>query len=132
MKCQGTNKEGLPCRTPGRMIDPLSGYCFRHNPNNKKRAHLASKLGGIASVRQRRPGGLPSSELGDLRSVRDAQRWLITITMAVGERRLSHSEASAMTRAVSEWIRAEDTRLRSEDLCELKDKIRVLQERSAP
>ena len=85
-----------------------------------ERTIAAARAGGQRRARRRR--GLHAEDLGPLDNIGDAQRWLVLIAGAVGSRIITSAEGNAMTRCASEWLKAEDIRLRAEDLTELRDR----------
>ena len=125
-KCQGVGLDGSPCGAPPSLVDPLSGYCYSHDPNREEERKESSRRGGQSTARRFRPPGLTPEELGPLKTVQDAQKWLRLIAEAVGGRAISHSEGTSMTSAVREWLKAEDTRLRAEELKELQEEVKAL------
>jgi len=124
--CRGMTTKGQPCGAPPELVDPSSGYCASHDPEMREMLREAGRRGGQTTAKRFKSPGLPAEELGPLESVEDAQRWLRLIAQAVGERRITHSEGSSMTRAVKAWIQSEDTRLRATHLQELQEQIAEL------
>lgn len=125
-RCQAARADGHPCGAPSHLVDPSTGLCPSHAPGASERLSEAGRKGAEATARKLRGAGLPAEELGPLETVEDAQRWLRLIAQAVGERRLSHSEGTSMTRAVKAWIDTEDVRLRARDLRDLQDQLAEL------
>ena len=121
--CKAKNAHGAPCGAPESLVDPATGFCPSHGPGASQRMVEIGRKGAEATKRKYAGGGLPSEHLGSLETIRDAQRWLRMIAEAVGERRLTYSEGQSMTAAVREWIKAEDARLRAEDLQELQAEV---------
>ena len=119
-RCRGRTKEGKQCESP--FVDK-DGYCPAHGPDGTQRMRTRGQKGGDATRRRFSGAGLSADRLGPLDTLRDAKRWLQLIAEAVGERQLSYSEGQSMTGAVREWIKAEDARLRAEDLHELQAQV---------
>ena len=121
--CKGKTKAGKDCQSP--IVD-RDGYCPAHGPDGTARMRQRGKRGGDATRRRFSGAGLSADCLGTLKSISDAQRWLRLISQAVGQRQLTHSEGQAMTAGVREWLKAEDSRLRAEDLAELQAQVKRL------
>jgi hypothetical protein len=118
--CRGRTKAGKPCKSPFVNAD---GFCPAHGPDGAQRMRARGRRGAQTTKLRYSGAGLPRDRLGTLETIQDAQRWLRLIAEAVGARELSHSEGSAMTTAVRAWISSEDTRLRAEDLQELREQL---------
>lgn len=125
-QCKGHSKSGHPCRVAPQLVG-ASGYCRTHDPSLVDARKLQSLRGGATTARRFKPGITPE-DLGPLETPSDAQRWLRTIAQAVGSRHLTHAEGNAMSKAVSEWIKARDLDVREQRLTELERKLKRLQQ----
>ncbi|MGH7558481.1 MAG: hypothetical protein ACREMD_12025 [Gemmatimonadota bacterium] len=99
-----------------------------HGPGASERMAKLGKKGSAAVLRNRGKG-LDPGELGPLNSHGDAQRWLRIAGEAVAVGRLTDRQGNAISKAVSEWVKAEAGRVREEDLAELQEQIRELKKR---
>ena len=131
MSCLGINAEGQPCNSPDHLVD-ASGYCPAHRDGGRERMQELASLGGQAQ--QRKFGGT-AFEAGDLKpiaSLEDAKTALDEIRVAVLTRRITHSEGSAASKAVAEWVKAESAtvtqRLVNELRAELEAKQHAIEE----
>jgi hypothetical protein len=85
-------------------------------------------LRGAIASRSRKT--LNPDDLGKLTDHADAKRWLETIGRAVASGALSDRAAQAATRAVAEWIKAEESRLTREVVEQLRRRVEELEEGS--
>ena len=69
----------------------------------------ARSRGGLATAQKRQGKPFSGDEIGRLSTLEDAKLALDQIRTAVLLRRITHSEGSAATKAVSEWVRTEST-----------------------
>ena len=120
-KCKGVNLRGEPCRNPAVAAD---GWCDAHRPGNEGEMQRRALKGAIAS---RRPRGLDPEELGPLANHQDAKRWLETIGRAVTSGKLGDRQAQAAIKAVSEWVKAEESRLTREVVDQLRTRVEELE-----
>ena len=84
-----------------------------------------ARLGGAATKEVWKRKGVKEGELGELACLGDAQRWLRIIASAVVSGRLDKGDASAATRALDSWIRAQDS-LTEAEVARLADKLEEL------
>jgi hypothetical protein len=128
LKCQGTTTSGEPCKAPGTLVDPETGLCPSHAPGASERLAEAGRRGAEATARRFKAPGLDPSDLGDLESVQDAQRWLRRIGEGVVTGKLRAQEATAGVRAIETWLKAEQDRVASDELAELRAQLVELRE----
>jgi hypothetical protein len=65
-----------------------------------------SALGGAALAREYQSEGFTAEELPKLVTLDDAMAALDTVRVAVLSRRISHAEANAASKSISEWVKA--------------------------
>lgn len=106
MKCRATNALGEPCGAPERLVG-VDGLCEAHQEGGEDRMREMAAKGGEATARKHAGGAFEPGELAPIESLEDAMRALDEIRVAVLTRRITHSEATAASRAVSEWVKAE-------------------------
>lgn len=82
--------------------------------------------GGRATKEAWKRPGVGADELGALETVADAQRWLRVLGCAVVGGRLDKGDATAATRAIEVWLKADDS-LTEADMERLAEKISVIQ-----
>lgn len=122
-QCLHVREDGTRCHAPARAVLP-SGYCWVHeNPSEFKQAQRRGGATSKAKAARAKKRGLLASELGPLNTIADAQRRLRLIAEAVGEGILPSSAGNTMLSATRAWLAAEDVRLRSEDLAELRQQL---------
>ena len=68
-----------------------------------------ARLGGKATQEAWKREGVTKKELGPLRTVSDAQRWLEIIGSGVISGRIDKGDAGVGVRAVEAWIKASDS-----------------------
>ena len=107
------------------LVDQATGLCSAHAPNGQREMSRRAKKGGKATREVWKREGVKADELGPLKSVSDAQRWLEVIGAGVVSGRLDKGDASAGVRAVEVWIKASDS-LTEADLQRLADKAEAV------
>ena len=119
--CKGTRMDGQPCRS----TILTDGFCEAHGIGGREKMKLRAHMGGMKAHHGK---GLDRSVLGDLETVRDAQRWLRAIAEGVVTGRLKAQEGTAGVRALEAWLKAEQDRVAEDDLAELKDQLAEVRE----
>ena len=127
-QCQGTTAQGEQCRAPPSLVDPETGLCPSHAPGASERLSHAGRKGAAASAQRFRTPGLDSSDLGELETVQDAQRWLRLIAEGVVTGRLKPQEGTTGVRALETWLKAEQDRVAADDLAELRAQLQEVRE----
>ena len=110
MKCRATNAGGEPCGAPERLVD-ADRLCAAHRPGGDALMRTMAVKGGLATARKHRSEGFGREEIVDLVSLEDAKLALDQVRVAVLTRKITHAEATAATRAVSEWVKTESARM---------------------
>ena len=123
--CKGINARGEPCQAHAHMVSKANGFCSAHRPGGRQEMARRARLGGKATQERWKREGVTEKELGPLKTVADAQRWLEVIGAGVVSGRLDKGDASAGVRAVEVWIRASDS-LTEADLQRLSDKAEAV------
>jgi hypothetical protein len=126
MECKEKTKEGKPCGSPERFVDPETGLCPAHSPGASARLSMAGRLGGSVAAAKRRGQGLDPDELPALDSHAAAMQWLEIIGRAVVSGRLSDKDANAAVKALEAWMRAEAGRAQDEEVAELRERLEEL------
>lgn len=125
-QCQGTNADGSPCGSPASFVDPESGFCPSHDPDNREKIREAARKGGQAMARRMEKKGLGDDELPPLDSPQAAERWLEATGRAVATGRLAHNEGKAVARLIREWLRAREAGEVAARMEELEEKMAAL------
>lgn len=125
-RCQAKKADGTPCLAPSSLVDPVSGFCASHDPAKRDRILAAARRGGEANRRKLQAPGLGPDELPPLESPQAAERWLEILGKAVATGRLGHHEATAIVRAVREFLRAHEAGSMADKVEELQAKVRKL------
>lgn len=123
-RCSETTADGSSCGAPSNLVDPETGLCPSHDPENRERIREAARKGAEAKNRKDRIPGLDDDELPPLDSPQAAAKWCEVAGRAVATGRLGHHEAKAVVRAVREF-------LRSYSDGEIADRVEELQEKVA-
>ncbi len=110
VKCRGTNAEGEPCGAPDRLVG-AEGFCEAHQEGGEARMREMASKGGLATARKHHGEGFCEEDLVEITSLEDAKLALDQIRVAVLTRRITHAEATAASRAVSEWVKTEGARM---------------------
>lgn len=121
--CKGEKADGSPCGALPRFVDPETGYCAAHDPDNREALREAARKGGQATARKLKRKGLDEDELPPLTSPQAAETWLETVARAVAVGRLGHHEGKAVIKAIREWIRVREAGEQAERLEELAEKL---------
>ena len=121
-RCNGTNAAGEPCRSRAVGKD---GFCPAHRPGGKERMKRLAYEGAKAV---HSPKGLDPDALGDLETVRDAQRWLRMIALGVTTGKLKAQEATSGVRALEAWLKAEQDRVAADEVSELRAQLDEVRE----
>lgn len=124
-RCQGTNAKGLPCAAPPEFVDPETGYCKAHGPGGRER--MKAMAARAVKAREPQPDGLTPEELPELTDHASAKARLDLIGRAVLTGRIRDKVAHAATRAVSEWVKAHEGQLVSEDVEALRGRLEELE-----
>jgi uncharacterized protein involved in exopolysaccharide biosynthesis len=104
VRCRGTNAGGEPCASPEHLV--AAGYCPAHRNGGQERMREIGILGGNAKAAKEAGQAFTAEELTALVDLDDAMRALDAIRVAAMSRRLTHAEANAASKAVSEWVKA--------------------------
>lgn len=103
MRCTATNGRGEPCKAPESLVDERTGLCVAHKDGNEM-AERARK-GGEATRRKYETDGIGADDLVTLTTLEDAKLALDQIRRGVLTRQITHAEANAGSKAVSEWVK---------------------------
>ena len=106
MNCLGTNSSGEPCAAP--TVD-ATGYCPAHRAGGDEHMRELAVKGGKATAAKHESVAFTAEELTPLVTGDDAKLALDEIRVAVMTRRLTHAEGNAASKAVSEWVKAEQS-----------------------
>lgn len=87
------------------------------------------RKGAEATARKLRGEGIDPDALPPLDSHEAAQTWLEVIGRAVTARKLSHNEANAAIKAVSEWVKTHGERMTATVVQELRAEVERLKSR---
>lgn len=101
--CQGTNAHGAPCESP----EYGEGYCFAHSPGGPQFMKAIASKGGKATAAKLAGRAYTAEELTRIETLEDAKVRLDLIQVGVLTRRISHAEANAASKCISEWVKAE-------------------------
>ncbi len=74
--------------------------------------NVRAQMGGIKAHNGK---GLDHSNIGELETVRDAQRWLRTIAEGVVTGKLRPQEGTTGVRAIEAWLKAEQDRVAADE-----------------
>lgn len=132
MNCKGINAKGEPCAIDPRLVNEETGYCKAHDPalGSEYMAEIGRR--GQAAIQAKGAAkGVTEEELGPLKSLEDAQRWLQIIGAAVAEGRLSDRAGGTVVRSVAEWVKAYESGSAGEMYEEIKSKMSRLQDEAA-
>lgn len=121
--CDGTKPDGSPCGAPSNLVDPDSGFCPSHDPDNRERVQEAARKGGEATARKLKREGLQEDALPKLDSPQAAERLLEVVARAVTTGTLGHNAAKAVARLVREWLRAREAGEVEDRVTELERKL---------
>ena len=128
-RCEARTASGEPCQAPPSLVNPERGLCLSHSPGASERLAEAGRRGAEATAKRfHRNPGLDASVLGDLETVKDAQRWLRAIGEGAVTGKLKAQEATAGVRAVEAWMAAERDRVAVDELTELKAQLQEVRE----
>ena len=144
MKCRGTNAEGQPCGAPERLVG-ADGLCEAHQEGGETRMREMASKGGVATARKHRSDGFSEEDLAEITSLEDAKLALDQIRVAVLTRQITHAEATAASRAISEWVKTESATMtkalinettaelaaKSEEIKALKQQVATLKRQRA-
>lgn len=120
MPCRGHNRFGDACRAPEHLLNG-DDLCPSHRPGGMEHMKAVAQRGGRALKAKRQVNRAFSvAELPKLRTLTDAKRALDTIRIATLQRRITHNESSAASKAVSEWVRAEQASVTAELVTKLR------------
>lgn len=124
--CSETTADGTPCGAPSNLVDPSTGLCPSHDPENRERIREAARKGAEAKNRKDRIPGLDDDDLPPLDSPQAAAKWCEVAGRAVATGRLGHHEAKAVVRAVREFLRSHDAGEIADRVEELQTKVAAL------
>ena len=127
-RCKGTNAKGEPCGVKEGVVDPETGFCPAHGPGASERMAERGRKGAKAMHARYRAGGLDPDALGDLGTVRDAQRWLRMIALGVTTGKLQPREGTTGVRAIEAWLKAEQDRVAADEVSELRAQLDEVRE----
>lgn len=127
LRCQATKDDGTPCEAPETLVDPETGLCPSHDPENREKVRENARKGGEAAARRLEGKGLSPDELDPLEDHADAKRALDQVRRAVLTGRISDKVAHAATRAVSEWVKAHEGELTARVVDDLEEEVERLQ-----
>ena len=122
MKCRATNALGEPCGAPERLVG-ADGLCEAHQEGGEDRMREMASKGGMATAHKHRGGGFAKEDLVEITSLEGAKLALDQIRVAVLTRQITHAEATAATRAVSEWVKTESARMTKSLVTELTTEL---------
>jgi hypothetical protein len=122
INCAGQNAVGEPCGKPATLVGS-DGYCDSHRPGGSEYMSEIGRLGAAATNAKHSMDGFEPGELPAVVDYESAKVVLDMLAHAVVERRITHSECSAATRAVDAWVRAEGANLTSRLVQELKSEL---------
>lgn len=132
--CRGEKADGSPCGAPENLVDPETGFCPAHDPDNRERVREAARKGGEATRRRHR-GERGVDTRGDkwsLETYADAKTWLEAIARAVLAGKVSHHEAKAAIKAIDSWMDAHEAGEVTDRLDELGDALAEWKETGDP
>lgn len=124
--CKGQKDDGSPCQAPPGLVDPATGFCPSHGPGARERMAERGRKGATSTARYFKGDGIDSSALPPLDSHEAAMEWLEVIGRAVAGRKLSHNEATAAIRAVSEWVKTKGDSMTAEVVEDLRAEVERL------
>ena len=105
-RCSGRKADGGPCAVvPELLTQDQEGrwWCYNHDPDRSAAERYASRArGGLRAQRGKRKGLLPG-EVGQLRTLEDAERIAARIAIATATGELSATQARATLAALKEW-----------------------------
>lgn len=104
-RCAGLNARGERCEKPAALVN-ADGFCDSHGPNGTERMAELSKLGRATLDAKKAAEAFTVEELGSLVTLEDATHALDVIRVATLTRRITHHEANAASKAVSEWTKS--------------------------
>lgn len=110
VQCRAMKANGQPCDSLRHLVRE-NGYCPAHDPENPRQIREAQRLGGEATAAKNRSAPYTLEELPTIETIPDAKRALDEVRRAVMTRRLTHAEGNAASKAVAEWVKAEQARL---------------------
>jgi len=129
---RGPARCGMPnCKVPSDLLrhDPLTDtyWCRGHDPDPTVAAQRKAdqERGGMSTAR-RFKRGLDASELGELATPADAERWSRLVAVAVASGVLTPAQGNTTLRAVSEFVKSRDLRVREDRLSALESELQRL------
>lgn len=122
MQCLGSNTRGERCRIPEQFVGP-NGYCAAHDAASAGRMRQLASMGGRALRAKHATPGLRPGELPEVTDFDSAKAALNVLARTCVERRITHAECSAASRAVSEWVRTESARMTAAVVTELRTEL---------
>lgn len=124
--CSATNVDGSPCGAPSAFVDPETGLCPSHDPENRERIREAARKGAKATARKLRGEGLEDDELPPLDSPQAAEKWCEIVARAVATGRISHNAGRTLARLVREFLRSHDAGAVADQVDDLREKVAAL------
>ena len=129
--CKAKNAQGEPCGMHPRLVDQVSQLCDAHAQNSHQEMSRRGSQGGRATREKWVRPGVSKEELGPLKTIADAQRWIRILTVAVASGRIDKGDAQIAIRGCEIWMRGQDSLtekavLELADLAdEIKDELKV-------
>ena len=123
MPCLSVNVRGTPCESPEHLV--VDGTCPVHRPGNQERQREIASAGGAALRAKLAGAAFEAADLKPILTLEDAKLALDEIRVATLTRRVTHGEATAATKAIDSWCKAEAATLTARLVGELRAELDI-------
>ena len=117
LRCKGMKANVERCRS--RFVNGQTGFCPAHGPGASERMSAMGKRGGSVKSPRRKISDLP-----ELQTAEDAQKWLEYIGRAVLHGYMDSREANVARQVVSDWRKGHEETQTQEQIAKLERSIR--------